>query len=384
MAEKNLQFWIDHPALKPFVQKGVLDFALFDAANPAPLLLRNAGTLLDRDTVANPLVLIATYVLDSIPHDSFHVGGQRLEENRVAVLSSQPEPDPSDPEILKRLTLDTLRRETTSDYYEDAEFNRILEDCRLQFNDTGFNFPVAALGCLRFFRELSRGRLMLLTSDSGYRSMEAPNPAHEARFSPEGYFWSQVNFDAIGRYCVNAGGRVLSTTYRYTDIDTLVMLFGNPGNSYAETGCAFHEHVEKAGPGDYSNTRRNSPPDPQSLDLDAIVSYLRFNLWDSNSFCFCFKALYDKLQSVDDLRKPELLSTINQVHRNYYYLGEEPDVIFMLGMMLMRLGAYTQAIEYFKESMSPSAKTPAYLQWVSSLERSFGAFHGMGRRANPQ
>jgi len=49
LVERNLAGWADHPRLRPFVEQGVLDFAVFDAEHPAPLALRVSGEVLAPD-----------------------------------------------------------------------------------------------------------------------------------------------------------------------------------------------------------------------------------------------------------------------------------------------------------------------------------------------
>ncbi len=49
-----------HEALAPFLERGLLDFAIFDAADLQPPLLRREGRPLTRQLVANPLIVIAS------------------------------------------------------------------------------------------------------------------------------------------------------------------------------------------------------------------------------------------------------------------------------------------------------------------------------------
>src|SRR5262249_46132837 len=65
-----LQFWQDNPRLRPFVDAGLLDFAQFDVQAPAPLQLLNRGATLQPSDAANPVVLVANYIFDSIPQDA--------------------------------------------------------------------------------------------------------------------------------------------------------------------------------------------------------------------------------------------------------------------------------------------------------------------------
>src|SRR3990167_830099 len=72
-AQETIDFWLQHDAFKPFVEKGVLDFAKFDlSTNVLPVLHVNQVKL-DKEVVQNPLIVIANYIFDTLPCDIFEV-----------------------------------------------------------------------------------------------------------------------------------------------------------------------------------------------------------------------------------------------------------------------------------------------------------------------
>jgi hypothetical protein len=70
--ETNVRYWREHPRLRPFVDQGLLDFALLDAEDVGgEVRLVEAGVALRAGDVGNPLVVVANYVLDTVPQDAF-------------------------------------------------------------------------------------------------------------------------------------------------------------------------------------------------------------------------------------------------------------------------------------------------------------------------
>lgn len=57
-SEANIQFWREHHCFKPFIQAGLLDFALFDAESDHELTLVVGGQKLSAATVKNPVAII--------------------------------------------------------------------------------------------------------------------------------------------------------------------------------------------------------------------------------------------------------------------------------------------------------------------------------------
>src|SRR5713226_1037802 len=102
-----IDFWQAHPMLRPLVDAGVVDFAHFDATNRADITLINSNVTLgcplgEKDlaldsspiervssggkgsnAVANPMLVVANYIFDSIPHYSFSIRDGELFENLV-------------------------------------------------------------------------------------------------------------------------------------------------------------------------------------------------------------------------------------------------------------------------------------------------------------
>jgi hypothetical protein len=71
--ESNFKFWADHPALKPFVDSGQLDMAIFDAVNDTTIKLSRSGVELTPGSVVNPICIVANYLFDTLCHDVFQV-----------------------------------------------------------------------------------------------------------------------------------------------------------------------------------------------------------------------------------------------------------------------------------------------------------------------
>ena len=63
---RTVEFWRDHPSLKPLVDLGILDFAVFNAETDSALHLVNADIVLNASTLKNPLVVVSNYVFDSL------------------------------------------------------------------------------------------------------------------------------------------------------------------------------------------------------------------------------------------------------------------------------------------------------------------------------
>jgi len=70
--EKNLEYWVNHPSLKPYFESGRLDVAIFNAVADHEIRLKS-GKVLRPNSVVNPICIVANYVFDTLHHDLFQV-----------------------------------------------------------------------------------------------------------------------------------------------------------------------------------------------------------------------------------------------------------------------------------------------------------------------
>jgi len=351
-SEELVTFWQNHPSLQPFVEQGVLDFALFDVEQPQELTLRDSGTVLSSDTIKNPLVLLANYLFNCIPQDCFTVQNGELYESLVTLSTSEPDLDISDPTLLNSLEISYVHRPTSADYYDDPEFNQLLQNYQQRLPDTTFTFPYVALNCLHFFRDLSGGRMLLLSGDQGYSEQEdLLNRDRPSITIHSGCFSMMVNYHAIGEYMRNQGGQVLRTAHRYTNLYVSAYLLGQQSDGYLETAQSFREAIEPGGPDDFYILKSSVEGIYKSLSLQQLLVYLRFSGWDSNIFLGCYPVLLDHIQLSSEEEEYTLSQAVQHVWDTYYHIGEEQDLAFSIGVLLYRMLYHAEALDFFQRSL---------------------------------
>ena len=189
--ESNFKFWKDHPGLAPFIESGQLDIAIFDAVNDTSITLHHSKVTIAPGTVKNPLCVVANYLFDTLCHDIFQVEQMKLKEGLISVGSKRAEePDPLDPEIIKRFDNHFKYDEIDDDYYatEDSDaphFRRILHWYRDHFGSspTGASIllPIGALRAMRRLTAFSDGRHRHLGRQGQQQPRAVPRadgPAH--------------------------------------------------------------------------------------------------------------------------------------------------------------------------------------------------------------
>jgi tetratricopeptide (TPR) repeat protein len=358
--EYNLDVLRNHLALRPFVTAGLLDFARYDAGVDLELRLSESGEVLTPSTLANPLAVIANYVFDGIPQDCFTCrGAGHLYEALVTLTSTQRERDLEDPGILERVRLGWKRRPVRGDYYGEADLDRILDEYAAGLAETTVLFPVGALRCLRNLARLSGGRLLLLSGDKGYSGEAALRGRREPELALHGSFSVMVNFHALGRWLVHAGGELLTTSFESPYLNVSAGLLGSTPGGWMETRLAFDDTVERRGPNDFFAVKQGISAACGAFGLESLLGWLRMSGWDHSIFLGCFPALVEGAIDAEAELQARVAEAAHRVWEAYFPLRETQDLAFHLGALLLVLERPAEAREYFAQSLRLHGENPA-------------------------
>jgi tetratricopeptide (TPR) repeat protein len=302
--------------------------------------------------------VIANYFFDSIPQDVFFIQGGRLYEGLVAVTSYEREADLNDPELLSSVEISYDKNLVEADYYENPDWNEILEYYETRLDDTAFLFPCAALQCIENSINLSDGRLMLVSGDKGCSRKEDLLRRGEPAISRHGSFSFQVNYHAVGKYVHKQGGQSLHAAHRHAHLNIAVFLLGSHPGGYTETLQAYRQAVENCGPDDFYALKKAIEHGYNSWTLKQLLAYIRLSGFDAKIMLACYPALVDRIEHATESEKQELYRVIQEVWEVYYPLGEERDMPFHLAVLLYEMGYFAEAIEHYDRSVKlygPSA-----------------------------
>ena len=197
----------------------MLEAGIFDAVNDTTITLRS-GKVLGRGSCKNPICVVANYLFDTLYHDIFQVEGGVLKEGLVSVGSKRKdEPDPLDPEIIKRLSnLYEYRPIEPQAYYmgedgDELHLARILQWYRDCFGDNASGasivFPIGALRALRRLAAFANDRAIVISGDKGNNNPEQFVGLMDPHIAVHGSFSLMVNYHAVGMWFTSRGGFAL-------------------------------------------------------------------------------------------------------------------------------------------------------------------------------
>jgi hypothetical protein len=333
LGEATLDEWAANPAL----EDPRIDFARYDAVAGGPLRLRRRGAVLER--AANPVVLIANYVFDSLPADAFAVGADgTLEECLVSVSGADVE----------SMRLTYTRRPAEAD--GDPDVDALLAHYAEKLRDTVVTIPRAALECIRRARELAGGRLLVLSADKAFSTEEELLYRREPDVSRHGGSFSlMVNFHALGAYARSAGGEAWNGGDRHEAVDVLALAFG--AAPHAETGLAYAEAIDAFSPDDLFKLAEGLERAAGDLSVGEIVALLRLSGWDAFTLLGVTEALVEKVGDADAAAQEDLRTALFEVYERHYAVPGDEDLPFAIGRLMYEMGDYEDALEFFEDSI---------------------------------
>jgi hypothetical protein len=238
--------------------------------------------------------------------------------------------------------------------YADVVYNEILEEYRQTLEQTHLLLPVGALASMRLLRHFANDRLLVIAGDKGHHLLTELDYRLEPSLVAHGSFSLTVNFHALGQYAIKQGGDFLGTPHRQGSLDVCAFIFDAttpPSAAYQETRQAYRLAITQGGPDDFYTVKKAVELHYDDLEIVELLAYLRQCGWDSNIFIGCFLVLIDRLPKANEVLRSEVDSAIQHVWANYYFMGEEKDLPFALGLVSLGTENYVQAARFMDISL---------------------------------
>ena len=386
ITEKNIQFWQAHEKLKPFVDQGRLDFALYRPLDEQDIHLQVSGQTLSPESFANPLLVIANYLFDTIRHDLFRLSENGLEERVISLYRKAEYANSSQPLKIEEIETQVESRPLAEPaYYADSRWNALLDEYVRTGQKGNFIFPLGALQCIKHWEALSGNNLALFTSDKGYADLEQMIGLAEHNFAAHGAFSFSVNFDALDRYFRNMQGHVFRTTQKSLKLHTACYFALQTDIPHFEnTGLVFSEKLDRSCPiisllEVDTLTMFYEPQVANRFTIDIMLGAVRLSLYEPHIFCHCAPKLIDALCMVNYPQTLDILDMLEKTWENYYFFKGEVRLSFWISQVYLTLGFHADALKFLQETEKLFGKheSLSYLmgECLDSLQRKTEARH---------
>ncbi len=374
IVQKNIDFCAAHPQMQDFIQKGILDFALYNHSQTKPLELLHHKVVLE-SPLKNPAALIANYFFDTIPQDLYKVSGGALMTGKItlsvpkeAIKNKRTEMDPAWINHLSARYDYSPYQPTET--YSNNNIEAILKEYCLKFEEIPFLFPTGACQAIEYFRKLTKDSFLLLAGDQGVCTEEQIRAWGEPHIARHGSFSIAVSYHALKLYFENAGGGGLLTKEPDPLFVIIAAMLGGKIQDFPHIKCAFKNNMEAFEPSDYWKIVGAVEQECSSPSLKHILALLKLGNWDPINFNTFFESIRSKISSSSQQEQRQLCQAIENVWENFYWVSEdEGGFIMNLGVLYFEMKRFKEALTFFERAETLMGSTPALKQNIAICRR---------------
>lgn len=346
----NIKYYETHPALMPYIEKGMVDFAIYDLETEKPITLLRNNVRLSPEVLVNPLIVFANYIFDTVSHDSFTIHEGKLYELLINLATEEANIKNGRPVEMEKLSVEHSVKEAKNDYYGDPHLDNILALYKNSLNETSFLFPTGSFHALKYLKKLSNDKLLVISTDKGYSTLENLSDLGYPSITFHGSFSMMVNFHAIAEYFKNSGGDAILQTPR-KGIKTSVFASGFKISELPKTALSIQQNIEEFSPGDYFILHRRISETFEHCDLDTLASHMQLAQWDPHIYQRISGRISTLLQGETD--KDTITFMAKNMHNlaaNYYAMPKADCILFEIAIFFHAIKNYQQAYNYYKQA----------------------------------
>ncbi|OPH57586.1 hypothetical protein BC351_03420 [Paenibacillus ferrarius] len=347
LATGNVAFWQQHPGLIPFVEQGVLDFAVFDAVEDTELILTQSGIRIREGDLQQPLFIVANYFFDSIPQELIYVEDNQIYECLVAMELPEHAAQLSASDKLKQIACEYQYRKSAEYEQQSYRYRVLMELYAAKLEDSHVLFPEAGLRCLERLGQFSQEGFLLLTADKGDHRLESWEYNEPPELIHHGSFSLTANYHAISTYFEHNGALSLFTQHAYHHLNVGCILMLAEPLSYGHSRLAYRRFIEQFGPDDFITVKEWLDPYAPVLNIPEMLAFWRLSGYDTQFFLQNSKRLAELLISGEEADFGGIAQGIALMWRGYYPLDITHHLALESASLLYGMEMFQEALPYY-------------------------------------
>jgi len=352
---KSLETWKTHHALKPFIDEGWLDMAVYNANQDTEIKLVISDQCIKADSMNKPLFVICNYVFDTLAQDAFQVINHDLHQVDLVIKNEKKIEKGDLKDYFKNARYEFIRHPVSTNYYsESPALNKILKAYEEECENAAFLMPLGAFQCIENVKKLTKGPILFLVSDKGVTDKDLFEENEDPDISFHGSISMMVNFDALRRYTELDGGRCLLMGDKGADFQVASFIF-QTDYKIPHTTYAFANSLSCFSPQDlFDICYIDDEPITNFKSLESIVNILNLAEWDPTIFYDYHEQMIEKLENNDITLSVQqsILNGLERAWRYFFKLEKSQDLPFAIGSMLYNMGFNERAIAFYNYSLA--------------------------------
>ena len=351
--------WRADKNLTALVEKGLLDFAVFDPQNDKTIELLISKQKIAASDIKNPLIVIANHVFDNIEQDAFRIINGILQESKITLYRDEKDGSLNNDATIREVKIAERFADATFPYYQEPVYDSLLEEYSQNLEEATFTIPTGAFSCIENLSEFSNEKLILLTADKGYVRINGPEVVgiRPLEFDRDGSLYFNLNFDAIQKYFRSGGGISLAERSDYCGLR--VAFNSNIQSHFQGIKHLFNHQLEKKGflDSQYQVADRIhkglSIDIPEHSRVQLFLSVVRAYNYDPVIFTNAHQTLLDErfqeLEAMSDQIRAELLETLHRTIKNIFIVDDDYKIFDSILRLYIQLDWFDECLKFCEE-----------------------------------
>ena len=336
---QRVRAWLQVGRLRAFVETHPLHLGVLEIDGAAPSALRASdGTRFDLTN--RPVVLIANYVMDSIPADLFRIKKGRVLKEFVEVAVKRRA---SEPFTMSQVTTRFEAREVMPPYTGHAGIDEVLESYRALSGEPCIPVSAPFISFVGPWLE-SPNPFLLLAGDLGYTTAEfesVPPLVHED------YFACRANFHLLGRVFEQCGGSPVFPPNADRQFSISVFLKPTTRSGLERTREVSQAAVSQLSPHDAINIEEALGCHGGPLNFDMVSAWLRLARCDAHVASLCIPHLLRIVEAKERYQPTALRDLLIEAFRCELPAATGEDSLATpVAVVLLRAGMYSDAADF--------------------------------------
>ncbi len=367
ISQQNIDYWQKHPSLQKYIKNHQLDFAKFNPENNQNIYLINSKVTIEKNSLNNPMFVIANYIFDTLPHDAFQCRDNQLFASTIDICNKKAF-------SFKSFDYKYYHEPIEDNYYNQKVYNQILCDYKQQLKNGSFLLPIGALSAIDNIRLFSKCNTVFLVADKGNAVISDFFDIEEPNIAVHGSISFMVNFHALKTFFELTNGISNIMISNNTDLQIACFITNKTSNSNKWINFTTKHVLYDINPQNLINLCYVDDKIINCKTLDQILAILIISKWDPDLFYDLSDQLINFIdqninkETLNVEQEQAIVEGLNLVWDCFFKLEKNQDLPFVLANIHYSLENFDLASKFFKISIQEFGETKEALDNIKLCE----------------
>lgn len=365
-AASNVTAWRKIPRLRQLVDGGILDLGVLKIGGKIAVETSSSRDWTELELTGRPVVLLANYVLDSVPCDLIRIRDHKMFQELIAL--ERADRQDGDGDDFQGVEPRFESQELFSPYTEHAGVNEVLDGYRDLQHEACVPVPLQTIAFLETFLR-SDFPFLMLAGDLAYTT---PHFEPEPPLIVSDYVACTVNFHMLGKIFERWGGATRFAQHADSRFSVGAFIKPSQAVDLLLTREAADHGLYHFTPHDAYNIEAALQDHPGALDFPTVCAWLRLARFDAHSARRCLPHLMHIVEEGNPFDRKTMGECLLEVYRCELPESDEESLDTHIVFLFMKAKMYQETVQLLTMSMLETGRSAERLYLLAVAANRLG------------